>query len=213
MENMLATTVVAATVQQKYHQLPEARMSAMSRTPRSLLIALLILGCSQTPVDASGGLNDVDVGLPNRTHSADVSRVSSKIRSHGGNVFVKLTGEPTALAITVLGLAGLMAPRVPNPPLGIVRFDGLKIATVWGWASPGMAGRIAALKFVIRVESSADPDEIAAAIWSSDVLALTPFGYRSAKLPMIDAKKSIHQVIDGRKSTLQSIAQTSSELN
>lgn len=98
---------------------------------------------------------------PSRTaRIALTSRLTPQIRKSGGNVFVRLTAEPTAKAIEVLALAGLTAAKVPDPPTGIVTFDSLKIATVWGWASAAALRRIAALKFVVMVEPSGDPDGI-----------------------------------------------------
>lgn len=132
-----------------------------------LMLLTALAACSSTAVDPSDGLNGIDVGLPARTRAPDLARLTERTRREGGNVFVRLTGEPTALALEVLSRAGLTAAHVPDPPPGIVTFDSLRIATVWGFASASAISRIAALRFVIMLESSSDPDGIGAMVLAS----------------------------------------------
>lgn len=124
------------------------------------VVTLVGVSCSSHPSDPSGGLAQIDVGLPPRSQAPDLSRLTAAARRDGSNLFVRLTGEPTALALQVLSRAGLSAAHVPDPPSGIVSFDSLRIATVWGWAPAQSIPRIAALLFVTMMEPSSDPDGI-----------------------------------------------------
>ena len=118
------------------------------------VLASPVLGKACATTDPSGGLNDVDVGLPSRTQAADLGRITQVVRDSGGNVFVKLTAEPTPTALEVLGIAGLAPPKTVPARNHLVTFDSLRIATVWGWLPPNGLSRLAALRFVIRVEPS-----------------------------------------------------------
>jgi hypothetical protein len=117
------------------------------------LFALSILGVA-LGCTGSTALKDIDVGLPVRAADVDTSAVTATVRENGGNVFVKLTGEPTEKAIEVLGRAGLMPPILPDSPKAIVTFPDLKIATVAGYVRSGGVKDIALLPFVVRIEPS-----------------------------------------------------------
>lgn len=128
----------------------------VSGTSIGTVVTLIVLACSSRAVDPGDPLTRIDVGLPLRAQAPDVSRLTAAVRRDGGNVFVRLTGEPTPLALEVLSRAGLSAAHVPDPPNGIVTFDSLRIATVWGWASAQSIPRIAGLLFVTMIEPSGD---------------------------------------------------------
>jgi hypothetical protein len=114
------------------------------------LAALTIgMGCSE-----STALNDIDVGLPVRVTDVDTAAVTASLRTSGGNVFVALTGEPTAKALEVLDRAGLMPPVLSDHPTSIVTFPDLHIATVAGYVGAGGVRAIAELRFVTRIEPS-----------------------------------------------------------
>ena len=103
----------------------------------------------------------LDVGLPDRTVPADVSRVTQQFRQVGGNAFVKLTGIPTLQSIEALSRAGLKPPadcqRVwATPCTAIVTFDSLALHAVWGFVPGGGVEPLVALKFVTAIEPSAD---------------------------------------------------------
>jgi hypothetical protein len=102
-----------------------------------------------------------DVGLPNRTGPADVSRVTQEFRQVGGNAFVTLTGFPTPRSIEALSIAGLRPPagceRIrPTPCTAIETFDNLRLRVVWGFVPAGGVNPLVALKFVTAIEPSAD---------------------------------------------------------
>lgn len=122
--------------------------------------AIIWAGCGST----TDPLNAIDVGLPARTIAVDTSGVSSDIRLNGGNVFVKLTGEPTAASLDVLSRAGLQPPILPDHPTTIVTFPDLNIATVAGHVDAGGVRRIAILHFVIRIEASSGDTIVGAAL-------------------------------------------------
>lgn len=125
------------------------------------LVAIYVgVSCSSSPTDPSGGLAQIEVGLPTRSQAPDLSRLTAAVRRDGGNFCVRLTGEPTSRALDVLSRAGMSAAHVPDPPSGIVTFDSLRIATVWGWAPAQSIPRIAALLFVTMMEPSGDRDGI-----------------------------------------------------
>lgn len=129
----------------------EARAGRNRGSLALLTLAVLGITCS---CSGSTALKDLDVGLPARVADVDTAGVSAAVRDNGGNVFVKLTGEPTERALEVLSRAGLMPPVLPDHPASIVTFPDLKIATVAGYVSAGGVKQIAQLRFVVRVEAS-----------------------------------------------------------
>ena len=95
-----------------------------------------------------------NVVLPARPGDVDTSRLIKKFRDRAaGNVFIVLTGEPSAAALAELGTAGVQAP-LGRP--GIVTFDSLKIATVWGYLTARDVRSVALIPYVVRIESSED---------------------------------------------------------
>lgn len=129
--------------------------TSFAASPRGTLAVLwsamlgLALSCS-----GPTNLKDIDVGLPARVGDVDTSGVTSTIRESGGNVFVKLTGEPTTKALIVLDRVGLLPPVLPDHPNSIVTLPDLKIATVAGYVRAGGVKEIAELSFVVRIERS-----------------------------------------------------------
>jgi hypothetical protein len=110
-------------------------------------LAISVAGCGNALVDGSA------VGMPIRTDSPDLSRVTTEFRASGGNAFVKLTAQPTVAAIEALTRAGL------GPAVGrtrILTYDSLHIATVWGEIAPNAVRTIANLRFVTAIGPSAD---------------------------------------------------------
>ncbi len=110
-------------------------------------LAISLLGCGNALLDGSA------VGMPNRSDSPDLRRVTTEFHASGGNAFVKLTAQPTTAAIEALTRAGL------GPAAGATRiltYDGLRIATVWGEVAPNAVRQIANLRFVTGIEPSAD---------------------------------------------------------
>ena len=127
-------------------------------TTRVVAASLLLL---VTSCDAGDRLNltpdlgAIPTGMADRTSEVDLTAVTNSLRVNGGTVFVLLTCPPTATAIEVLGLAGL------TPPPGrdrIVTFPLLVRSAVWGSIPPNGIARIGALRFVVRIEPSADAD-------------------------------------------------------
>ena len=120
-----------------------------------VLIAAAVAGpmsCSSTSPETE--LGAIDVAMPSRTTPPDTSRVTPTFSAQGGNVFVRLTAEPTSRALEVLGLAGMAPPATPSHPTAIVVFDNLHIATTWGRIQPGGVRRLALLRFVSLIEPS-----------------------------------------------------------
>jgi subtilisin family serine protease len=100
---------------------------------------------------------DGDRVLANRVADVDTSRFTRRFHSAGGGpVFIRLTGTPHATAVSRLVELGLRPPEGRQAP---VVFDGLE--TVWGQLSALAVERIAALPFVVLIESSDDEDGIA----------------------------------------------------
>ncbi len=111
----------------------------------------IVLACERSERLAGPQANVV---LPARPGDVDTSRLIKKFRDRGaGNVFIVLTGEPSAAALAELGTAGVQAP--PGRP-GIVTFDSLKIATVWGYLTARDVRSVALIPYVVRIESSED---------------------------------------------------------
>jgi hypothetical protein len=95
---------------------------------------------------------DGDRVLANRVADVDTSRFTRRFHSAGGGpVFIRLTGTPHATAVSRLVELGLRPPEGRQAP---VVFDGLE--TVWGQLSALAVERIAALPFVVLIESSDD---------------------------------------------------------
>ena len=111
----------------------------------------IVLACERSERLAGPEANVV---LPARSGDVDTSRLIKKFRDRGaGNVFIVLTGEPSAAALAELGTAGVQAP-LGRP--GIVTFDSLKIATVWGYVTARDVRSVALIPYVVRIESSED---------------------------------------------------------
>jgi len=127
---------------------------------RPLLLLALVLGISACGTEPIPDLSQIDVGLPARSNPPDTSTVTEGYRLQGGNAFVGLTGEPTARAIEILGLAGVLPPKIPSNPTTIVTFDSLRIATVAGWIGGGGVRQVARLRFVTFIQPAADADSI-----------------------------------------------------
>jgi hypothetical protein len=131
----------------------------------AMLACLAVAACSSE-------VTGPDVGLPNRTQAADVSRVTREFRQVGGNAFVRLTGFPTPQSIDALARAGLKPPadceRVWGTPCTtIMKFDGLALHAVSGNIPPHGVDRLVALKFVTAIEPSADDIHAMAEVASS----------------------------------------------
>lgn len=89
----------------------------------------------------------------------DTARLIRRFRQRGrGPVFITLTGEPTEPAVAALLNAGA---RAPSGASRIVRFDSLRISTVWADLDAASIRKVASLPFVARIESSEDEDTIA----------------------------------------------------
>jgi hypothetical protein len=122
-------------------------MRRIGFSPRALAVALLLTGCGNALLDGT------PLGMPNRSSSPDLSRVTAEFRTSGGNAFIRLTAQPTEAALEVLARAGL------RPAAGrthILTYDGLRIATVWGEVAAKAVSQIARLRFVTAIEPSAD---------------------------------------------------------
>lgn len=126
---------------------------------RSLLPALalaLLAGCSDGLERVTAPGMEAGPSLAGRAAEVDTSRFTRRFRATGGGgVFIKLTGEPTAAAVSRLAELGLRAPEGHARP---VPFEGLQ--TVWGVLNAGQVQAIARLPWVVRIESSEDEDGI-----------------------------------------------------
>ena len=121
---------------------------------RGMLFGLACGACSSA-------VSGPDVGLPDRTQAADLSRVTRQFRDVGGNAFVRLTGFPTPQSIQALSHAGLKPPagceRVWGTPCTeIMTFSNLALPAVSGNIPAHGVDRLVALRFVIAIEPSAD---------------------------------------------------------
>ena len=115
---------------------------------RAVLLALMLTGCGNALVDGT------PLGMPNRTNSPDLSRVTAEFRASGGNAFIGLTAQPTDAALEALARAGL---RPASGRTHILTFDSLRIATVWGEVAANAVRELARLRFVTSIVPSADP--------------------------------------------------------
>jgi hypothetical protein len=106
-------------------------------------LTLAAIGCSSGTTEPD--LVAAKTGLPTRTSSVDTSSIAKLAHPQGGNVFVTLTGGPTAGALDVLSKAGLL------PIVGHQAIYSDQVSTVLGYAERSTIRQLARLPFVIRI--------------------------------------------------------------
>lgn len=87
--------------------------------------------------------------LPERTGAPDTSALSAEIRQVGGRVFLHLSGWAKPAVLEEMSAAGL-APLEGYAELE--RLDSIGMNIVGGTVPPGGLDRIAALRYVLRIE-------------------------------------------------------------
>lgn len=125
---------------------------------RLLLLVVLVSGCTDYDSATAPEATASPSLLSARDVPVDTSRFTSRFRKAGqGGVFITLTGQPTNAAVSQLRTLGLRGPSGAGEPR---TFENLQLNAVAGYLSATDVVRVAALPFVLQIESSEDEDSI-----------------------------------------------------